>query len=163
MHIHRYEKIWLTFGITMLIVFLVVLGVGAFALGAQTPGEHDHSQNQSRQTVNPETVEQTAPFNELGLKKIGENEYDAYMLAFAFGYSPDKMEIPVGATVHFHITSKDVVHGFQIPGTNVNMMVVPGEVNHLTYKFTKQGEFLVLCNEYCGAAHEMMQTLIIVK
>jgi cytochrome c oxidase subunit 2 len=162
MHFHRYEKIWLTFGITMLIVFLVVLGVGAFALGAQPPGDH-HSGHTGREVVNPETVEQTEPFNQLGLRKIGDNEYDAYMLAFAFGYGPDKMEIPVGATVHFHITSKDVVHGFQIPGTNVNMMVVPGEVNNLTYKFTKTGEFLVLCNEYCGVAHEMMQTRIIVK
>ncbi|ULL18019.1 cytochrome C oxidase subunit II [Paenibacillus sp. H1-7] len=161
MHMHKLEKIWMTFGVSMLIVFLIVLGVGAFALGAQTPGDHAHGQH--RQVVDPETVEQTAPFNELGLKKIGENEYDAYMLAFAFGYGPEKMEIPTGATVHFHITSKDVVHGFQIPGTNVNMMVVPGEVNHLTYKFTKAGEYLVLCNEYCGTAHEVMQTRIIVS
>jgi cytochrome c oxidase subunit 2 len=168
MHIHRYEKIWLTFGLTMLVVFLAVLGVGAFALGAQPPGEQQnghaaHGQSAHRETVDPETVDKTAPFNELGLRKIGENEYDAYMLAFAFGYGPDKMEVPAGATIHFHITSKDVVHGFQIPGTNVNMMVVPGEINNLTYKFDKKGEYLVLCNEYCGAAHEMMQTRIIVK
>ncbi|MCS7458886.1 cytochrome c oxidase subunit II [Paenibacillus doosanensis] len=161
MHMHKLEKIWLIFGVSMLGVFLLVLGIGAFALGAQPPGDHDHGHH--REVVNPETVEQTAPFNDLGLKKIGDNEYDAYMLAFAFGYGPENMEIPAGATVHFHITSKDVVHGFQIPGTNVNMMVVPGEVNHLTYKFTKPGEYLVLCNEYCGAAHEMMQTRILVK
>ncbi|TBL81778.1 cytochrome c oxidase subunit II [Paenibacillus thalictri] len=156
MHIHRYEKIWLIFGIAMLVVFLAVLGIGTFARGAEPPGGHRHA-------VDPETVDQSAPFNDPGLKKIGDNEYEATMLAFAFGYSPEKMEIPVGATVHFNITSKDVVHGFQIPGTNVNMMVVPGEINHLTYKFTKAGEFLVLCNEYCGVAHEMMQTRIIVK
>ncbi|WP_284644802.1 cytochrome c oxidase subunit II [Paenibacillus silviterrae] len=156
MHIHRLEKIWLIFGIAMLITFLTVVGVGAFAQGMQPPGTHRH-------TVDPETVDKTAPFDKPGLKKVGDNEYEAYMLAFAFGYSPDKMEIPVGATVTFHITSKDVVHGFQIPGTNVNMMVMPGEVNQLTYKFTKPGEYLVLCNEYCGTAHEMMQTRIIVK
>jgi cytochrome c oxidase subunit II len=156
MHIHRLEKIWLIFGIVMLITFLSVVGVGAFAQGMQTPGTHRH-------TVDPETVEQTAPFNNLGLKKIGDNEYDAYMLAFAFGYAPDKMEVPVGAKINFHVTSKDVVHGFQIPGTNVNFMVMPGEVNQLSYTFTKPGEYLVLCNEYCGAAHEMMMTRIIVK
>ncbi|MBE1445082.1 cytochrome c oxidase subunit II [Paenibacillus sp. OAS669] len=161
MHMHKLEKIWLTVGVSMLGVFLIVLGVGAFALGAQPPG--DHASGHHREVVDPETVDQAAPFNEPGLKKIGDNEYDAYMLAFAFGYGPEKMEIPAGATVHFHMTSKDVVHGFQIPGTNVNMMVVPGEINHLTYKFTKPGEYLVLCNEYCGAAHEMMQTRIIVK
>jgi cytochrome c oxidase subunit 2 len=156
MHIHRYEKIWLTFGISMLMAFLVVLGVGTFVQGAHPPGGHHRA-------VDPETVDKTAPFDKPGLKKIGDNEYEANMLAFAFGYSPENMEIPVGATVHFNITSKDVVHGFQIPGTNVNMMVVPGEVNRLTYKFTKAGDYLVLCNEYCGAAHEMMQTRLIVK
>lgn len=156
MHIHRYEKIWLTFGISMLVVFLVVLGIGTFAQGAQPPGGHHHA-------VDPETVDQTAPFDKPGLKKIGENEYEANMLAFAFGYAPENMEIPAGSTVHFNITSKDVVHGFEIPGTNVNMMVVPGEVNHLTYTFAKAGDYLVLCNEYCGVAHEMMQTRIIVK
>ncbi|MEK3720806.1 cytochrome c oxidase subunit II [Paenibacillus sp. FSL H8-0034] len=163
MHLHRYEKIWLLFGVSMLVVFLIVLGVGAFAQGAQPPGQQHSGHAAHRETVNPETVESTAPFNQLGLKKIGENEYDAYMLAFAFGYGPEKMEIPLGATVHFHITSKDVVHGFEIPGTNVNMMVVPGEITQMTYKFTKAGELLVLCNEYCGIAHEMMQTRIIVK
>ncbi|WP_248926023.1 cytochrome c oxidase subunit II [Paenibacillus hamazuiensis] len=156
MHIHRLEKIWLTFGITMLAVFLGVVGVGAFANGMQPPGEHRH-------TVDPETVLKTEPFNNPGLRKIGDNEYEAYMVAFAFGYSPEKMEIPAGATVHFHITSPDVIHGFEIVGTNVNMMVIPGEINHLTYKFAKPGEYLVLCNEYCGAAHEMMATTIIVK
>ena len=156
MHIHRLEKIWLMFGIAMLVAFLAVVGVGAFAMGMQPPGDHRH-------TVDPETVDQVAPFNQPGLRKIGENEYEATMLAFAFGYAPEKMEIPLGATVHFQITSKDVVHGFQIPGTNINMMAVPGEVNHLTYKFDKAGNFLILCNEYCGVAHEMMMTTLIVK
>lgn len=156
MHIHRLEKIWLIFGISMLFVFLGILGVSAFAKGMQPPGEHRHA-------VDPETVATTAPFNEPGLRQVGEKEYDAYMLAFAFGYAPEKMEIEAGSTVNFYITTTDVVHGFQIVGTNVNMMVVPGEVNHLTYTFDKPGEYLILCNEYCGAAHENMFTTIIVK
>lgn len=156
MHIHRLEKIWLIFGISMLIVFLAVAGVGAFAMGMEPPGDHRH-------VVDPETVSTTAPFDKPGLEKIGDNEYNANLLAFAFGYSPKVMEIPLGAKVHFQITSTDVLHGFQIVGTNVNMMVIPGEVNHLTYTFSKPGEFLVLCNEYCGAAHEAMMMKIIVK
>ncbi|UUZ85018.1 hypothetical protein LJK88_16340 [Paenibacillus sp. P26] len=37
------------------------------------------------------------------------------------------MEVPVGSTVHFTVTSSDVVHALEIPGTNVNMMIVPGK------------------------------------
>lgn len=156
MHIHRLEKIWLILGIAMLVVFLSVIGVGAFTMGMQPPTGHHHS-------IDPEKVNETAPFDKPRLEKVREKEYNAYMVAYAFGYKPEKMEVPVGATVNFQITSSDVVHGFQIPGTNINMMVVPGEVNHLSYKFTEPGEYLVLCNEYCGAAHEFMSTTIIVK
>ena len=35
------------------------------------------------------------------------------MTAFVFGYGPDTIEIPAGATVDFIVTSKDVVHGFR--------------------------------------------------
>lgn len=156
MHIHRLEKIWLIFGITMLIVFLGVLAVGAFALGMQPPSGHI-------QSIDPDKVYEIPPFDQPGLVQIGENEYDAYMIAYVFGYEPAELEIPVGATVHFYITSPDVVHGFQIPGTNVNMMAVPGQVNELSHRFTKPGEYLILCNEYCGIGHEWMSTTMIVK
>lgn len=157
MHIHRLEKIWLTIGIAMLFVFLAVLGVGAFAMGMQPPDSHKYG------SVDPTTVAQQAPFDKPGLEKIGDNEYNAYMLAFAFGYSPVNLEIPKGAKVHFYVTSQDVVHGFAIVGTDVNLMAVPGEVNHITHTFDKAGDFLLLCNEYCGLAHEQMATHIIVK
>jgi len=136
----------------MLAVFLLVIGIGAFAMGMQPPG-HRHA-------IDPTKVYETPPFDRPGLEKIGENEYNAYVVAYVFGFNPGDLEIPAGATVHFYVTSSDVVHGFQIPGTNVNLMAVPGEVNHFTYTFDKPGEYLLLCNEYCGTGHEIMATVI---
>lgn len=156
MHMHRLEKMWLTFGLVMLFVFLGVLGVSAFAMGLQPPSEHHHM-------IDPTKVSETAPFDKPGIQKVADKEYEAVMVAFAFGYTPDKMEVPVGSTVHFTVTSQDVIHGFEIPGTNVNMMVIPGEVSQVSHKFTKPGEYLILCNEYCGTAHEYMATKIVVK
>ncbi|WJH37184.1 cytochrome c oxidase subunit II [Paenibacillus aurantius] len=158
MHIHRLEKIWLAFGMAMLAVFLLVIGVSAFAMGMAPPTSHAHDHK-----IDPAQVKTTAPFDKPGLRQTGDHEYEAVMTAFTFGYSPNRMEVPAGSTVHFTITSSDVVHGFEIPGTNVNMMILPGEINHATYTFTKPGEYLVLCNEYCGAAHEWMKTVIVVK
>lgn len=155
MHIHRLEKIWLTFGGAVIIAFIIALFVNAFAMGMTPPSD--------LQTVDPTKIDQTAPFDKPGLHKIGDNEYEAVMVAFAFGYNPNKIEVPAGAKVTFVSTSKDVVHGFEIPGTNVNMMVVPGNVNRVTQTFNKPGEYLILCNEYCGAAHQMMMAKVIVK
>ena len=39
MHFHKFEKIWLTFGIGALVLFLVILGYGAFYLGTH-PQSH---------------------------------------------------------------------------------------------------------------------------
>jgi cytochrome c oxidase subunit II len=155
MHIHRLEKIWLVFGTSMLFVFLLVLGIGTFALGVEPPSHHE--------PIDPAKVAETAPFDKPGLKQIGEKRYEAVMTAFTFGYEPTDMVIPVGSTVKFTVTSKDVVHGFQIPGTNVNVMVVPGQISQVEHTFKEPGEYLILCNEYCGAAHEFMATKVIVK
>lgn len=155
MHLHRYEKIWLLLGGAALALFTVLLAVNAFAMGMAPPSD--------LQVIDPQKVSETPPFDKPGLKQITDKEYDAYMIAYAFGFTPAKMEVPVGSKVNFHVTSTDVVHGFQIPETNVNIMLVPGHVNSVSYTFDKPGEYLILCNEYCGAGHQLMATTIIVK
>jgi len=141
----------------MLAVFLIILGIMAFSMGMKPPSEHHH-------TVDPMKVSETAPFDKPGLNQIGRNHYEAIMTAYAFGYEPSEpMEVTVGSKVDFIVTSSDVVHGFAIVGTNVNMMIVPGEVSHITHTFDKPGEYLILCNEYCGTGHEFMATTIVVQ
>jgi cytochrome c oxidase subunit 2 len=148
MHIHKYEKIWLLSGAVCLIVFLCIVGVSAFAMGNQPPSHME--------TIDPEKAAVTSPFDKPGLMKIGRKEYKAVILAQAFSYSPSKMKVPVGSTVHFNVTSTDVVHGFEIPSTNVNMMITPGYVSEISYTFDKPGKYLLLCNEYCGTGHHVM-------
>lgn len=156
MHLHRLEKTWLGIGIAMLAIFLIVLGTMAFSMGMAPPSQHHHA-------LDPTKVSETAPFDKPGITKIGENRYEAVLVSYAFGYEPQKLEVPAGSTVDFTVTSSDVVHGFAIVGTNVNLMVVPGEVSHISHTFDKPGEYLILCNEYCGTGHEYMKTTIVVK
>ncbi|MCA0986471.1 cytochrome c oxidase subunit II [Guptibacillus algicola] len=149
MHFHKFEKIWLIVGSGTLIVFLLIIGINAFAMGHTPPSEDE--------ILNPREVDTTPPFDEPGLKKVSENEYELVMVAQAFTFESVKdLKIPKGATVHFKVTSKDVVHGFQIPKTNVNMMITPGHVNSITHTFDETGQFLILCNEYCGVGHQAM-------
>ncbi len=96
-------------------------------------------------------------------ERIGPNEYVLTSVSFVFGYDPKEVTVPAGAKVHFRVTSRDVIHGFYIPGTTVNMMVEPGHITEQTYTFDKPGKYLVLCHEYCGSGHHLMQGTIYVK
>lgn len=152
MHLYKYEKIWLILGGATLALFLIVVGVGAFAMGQHPPSHGD--------IIEPEKVFETPPFDQPGLKQIGENEYELVIVAQAFMFDPGNIEIPKGAKVHFIVASPDVVHGLSIAQTNVNMMVTPGHINRLTHTFHEAGEYLMLCNEYCGIGHQVMGTRI---
>ncbi|MGM9929406.1 MAG: cytochrome c oxidase subunit II [Bacillus sp. (in: firmicutes)] len=154
MHMHKYEKIWLIFGVTALLVFLSVLGVSAFYMGNEPAS--------CLVTIDPKKVDETAPFNKPGLHKVeGEEwDYELVFVASAFSYAPAKVEVPKGAKVKVIATTKDVIHGFEVAGTNVNMMLEPGYVSEYETTFNKAGEFLVLCNEYCGLGHHMMSSRI---
>ncbi|UOE95856.1 cytochrome c oxidase subunit II [Alkalihalobacillus sp. LMS39] len=152
---HKSEKIWLSLSFGMILLFMIATGYQAFALGMAPPG--------GMETIDPQKVDETAPFDNPGITQIGENEFEVVMVLELYRFTPADLEIPAGATVHFKLTSKDVIHGFQIVGTNANGMVMPGYVLTMTQTFTEPGEYLVLCNEFCGAGHQFMATTIIVK
>ncbi|MBX6377123.1 MAG: cytochrome c oxidase subunit II [Clostridia bacterium] len=106
--------------------------------------------------VDPATALQTRPFNRPGLHRTGPDTYELVMVARAWSFTPARVDIPAGAEVTFRITSVDVVHGFRIPGTTVNAMLVPGQVTVVRHRFTKAGTYTFFCHEYCGNAHHVM-------
>lgn len=155
MKMHRFEEVWLVFAAAVIIISMVITGYQAFALGMGPPS--------GKEVIDPQAVDTTAPFDNPGVFEVGDNEYEVVMTLQAFSFTPNDIEIPVGSEVTFIMTSKDVVHGMQIVDTNVNAMVMPGHIQKVTQKFDKPGEYLVLCNEYCGTGHQLMSTTITVK
>lgn len=152
----KLEKIWLVIGTASLFLFLVITGVMAVAMGLNPP-------DGMKTTIEPDKVEAQAPFDNLGVEQIGPNEYKATILSFAFGYDPNTITVPVGSTVHFEATTKDVVHGMHIAGTPVNLMLIPGHIAEYTQTFNEPGEYLFVCHEYCGIGHEVMFGKLIVE
>lgn len=155
MEIHRYEKIWLFLSGAMLVIAIVYSGYQTFALG--------HGPPSGVGTIDPENVEETEPFDNPGVFEVGENEYEVVMILRAFSFEPNEVVIPAGSTVHFKMTSTDVVHGFQVIDTNINAMVMPGHIQEATQTFNEPGEYLAICNEYCGAGHQLMSMTITVE
>ncbi|HEX6636817.1 MAG TPA: hypothetical protein VF033_04095 [Steroidobacteraceae bacterium] len=78
------------------------------------------------------------------------------VLAEQYAFHPNCIVVPEGQPVTFRVTSSDVVHGFQIFGTNVNTMVVPGYISTFVATLEGTGERIMPCHEFCGVGHAAM-------
>lgn len=154
MHVERYERYWMWVATAMLALF-----TGAIVATAVSGSVHPPSHSE---TVNPDTLTVQGEFATPGVVK-GQGGVTVVMRAEFYAFQPSVIRVPVGVPVTFRITSPDVLHGFQIVGTNVNLTVAPGYVNQATTTFETPGKYLVVCNEFCGLAHHLMQSTILVE
>ncbi len=159
MHIHRFEKLWIGLSLFLIACFIGIVFFGFTVLDLKVPGG-----DPSGETVDPQNLSET-PFGDPGIRKVedGPVEYEVYMVARQFLFQPgtgQPLELPADTRVTIHLTSPDVIHGFQVAGTNINSMAIPGQVATFTTIFPDPGEYGILCNEYCGAAHHTMEGLI---
>ena len=155
MHVHRQERLWMAFGLAILVLFAAVITTAAVVDGLVPPSRV--------QSIDPTKVAQTPPFDHPGLRKIAEGAYEAYYVARIFSFSPAEIKVPAGSRVTFYVTSADVEHGFSIPATGVNTMVTPGWVSSVSHTFKERGTYLLVCNEYCGAGHHTMAAKVTVE
>lgn len=111
----------------------------------------------------PECLPYDKVYEEPKVNKLDENTYQVFSVASMWQFQPAEIYIPVGSEVDFYLTSKDVVHGFNIAQKNVNMMAVYGSINKTTVKFDKPGVYDIICHEYCGIGHQSMRAQVIVN
>lgn len=158
MHIDRYERLFLYAAVALLVVFMGAVAVSSFAYGIRVPSAYER--------VDPRTVATPpSPWGEPAenrLKELSPGNYEVYVLAQMWQFTPATITVPQGSRVTFYVTSKDVQHGFKISGTNINMMALPGEVGRLTATFDTPGTYNFICHEYCGALHHTMYGQLVV-
>lgn len=111
----------------------------------------------------PECLPFDKAYTEPKVAQLDSNTYQVYAVAQMWQFQPSEIYIPVGSEVDFYVTSKDVVHGFNIAEKNVNLMAVYGNINKFTVKFDKPGVYPIICHEYCGVGHQNMQAQVIVN
>jgi cytochrome c oxidase subunit 2 len=153
--VYLYELAWILPSIAIPIGMLAALVVTAFGANIHLPSTVGR--------VDPTRVTETAPFDKLGLTELAPGQYEVRMVAQIWSFTPQEIRVPVGSTVHFWATSKDVVHGFFIPHAHVNVMLLPGQVAHVETRFDKPGEYPIICHEYCGISHHTMAGRVIVE
>ena len=104
----------------------------------------------------PGCVTSVKPFTEGRLIQIAPNRYEAHVVSKMFSFKPGSLKIPKGSVVDFYVTTTDVVHGFYVDGTDVNLMAVPNAVTYAQAHFDKPGKYQVICHEFCGLGHQEM-------
>jgi cytochrome c oxidase subunit 2 len=98
--------------------------------------------------------------NVVGFQWSWEFDYPQYGVkenGYMWGEGPlPVMEIPVGETVRFNLTSPDVVHAFWVPEFLFKRDVIPAHPNHFEITATQTGTFTGHCSELCGVYHSRM-------
>lgn len=155
MRVDSYEKIFMALGVLVLIGGLVAIGISVVYFGIHVPSPGGR--------LAPADVRATEPFDEPGVYETGDGEYEVIMIASTWQFTPNEVRVPAGSEVTFRLTSTDVVHGFLIEKTAVNLMAIPGQVGEVTATFDEPGEHLFLCHEYCGSGHHVMDGRVVVE
>ena len=154
MNVHLYERIWMWASGALIAAFVttvLVTGIG----GALQPPSHV-------ETIDPLRVWRDPRFARPGVS-VDARGATVVTVGTMFAYVPAEIRVPAGKPVTFRMTSADVTHGFANVGTNANTMVVPGYVSQFTTTFPRPGEYLIVCNEYCGLGHHVMSAKLIVE
>jgi cytochrome c oxidase subunit II len=146
--IATWERRWIALSGLMSLMFVILI---AYSLA--TEGGHI-AQVAGRGT--PESLLAASIFAEPGVRVTSPTEVQVSLVAQAFSFSPERIVVPLGAEVTFYLTARDVIHGWQVDRTNLNVIVIPGEIAVLRYTFTRPGTYRVVCNEYCGIGHQNM-------
>jgi cytochrome c oxidase subunit 2 len=111
----------------------------------------------------PECLPFDKAYLEPKITQLDEKTFQVYAVAQMWQFQPSQINIPAGSEVDFYVSSKDVVHGFNISEKNVNLMAIYGNINKTTVKFEKPGIYKITCHEYCGIGHQAMQAEVIVN
>lgn len=154
--IERVELIW---------IFIAFLW-GLFMFGFMVAWHFIGNQNLSKEAyrVNPASyVQRVEEFakkyqvrEEAGIPVVKPPPgADVYLVARTYEWWPI-LELNKGQSYRIHLSSADVIHGFSLQPTNINISVYPGYEHIISLTPTETGEFGIICNEFCGLGHHLM-------
>jgi cytochrome c oxidase subunit II len=149
-HSERVERRWATVAVVILVLLVAVATFAAIHLGAMP---------QSRvETADPRTLHLFGEFIDSNLGSAVEPDGSVTVRAIGqqYSFTPSCILVPTDTPVTFRATSADVVHGFLVERTNINLMLVPGYISSLGARFETPGDRLMPCHEFCSVGHEGM-------
>jgi cytochrome c oxidase subunit 2 len=149
------------------IVLASVAFMSAVAIGWIFLGDHNVP-TRSYRTTPAEFSKQVSDFTarfatDTGAVRVPPGE-DGYMMAARYAFFPE-LVLTAGEEYTIWFSSMDALHGLSIVGggQNINLEIAPNHAYGATFTPDTPGEYLIVCNEYCGLGHHTMKGRIIVE
>ena len=110
------------------------------------------------ETINPSTLHLGGEFTEdnLGSAVERDGSVTVRVVGQQYSFTPQCILVPDRTPIRFRVTSSDVIHGFIIAETNVNVMLEPGYISTFHAQFRKPAMHVMPCHEFCGVGHAGM-------
>ena len=146
----RVERRWASVSVGLVLLLVVM---AAYA------GIHQAVMPQAQlETADPRTLHIAGEFVEANLGSALEPNGSVTVRAIGqqYSFTPQCITVPTDTPITIRVTSADVVHGFLIQGSNVNVMLVPGYISSIVTSFATPGDHTMPCHEFCGNGHEGM-------
>ena len=113
MKVDLYERIWIVLAMVTIVAFLAAVLVAAGGHAVHPPSHME--------TIDPTTVLVDSEFaTDLGVHQGEDGALTVRMVAKTYIFEPGVVRVPAGKPITFRMTSPDVIHGFQVVGTNAN-------------------------------------------
>ena len=82
-----------------------------------------------------------------------------------FQFWPSQVIVQEGEEVELRVRSDDTIHGFRIVGFGTNLEIPKRGHGYAVARFTgsRPGRYTFECNRLCGAGHNFMRGVIIVR
>jgi cytochrome c oxidase subunit 2 len=139
---------WLTFGVPIAIVLLLLSAIWTFYVLGATAAASGHPKI---------TVEV------IGHQWWWEVRYSWFGDPRRTFETANEIHIPVGVPVEVHLTSADVIHSFWVPQLAGKTDTIPGQINHAWLEADKPGVYRGQCTEFCGLQHAHMALYVIAQ
>src|SRR5580765_4692875 len=88
--------------------------------------------------------------------------HDIQIAAIQYAFEPATIQVTAGESVRLVIRSKDVVHGFAIPGLKIEARIpAGGEPVIVELVAPPPGHYDIACSEFCGSGHGQMKASLV--
>ncbi len=174
-------RLWWVLLTIATIVFLIVMGLLAYALWRRRTGASAIGNGRTFVTVAggllPAVVLVGLMIYTVGVQNALSRPNEAAYVIQIIGHQwwwevhyPDEgvvtaneIHIPVGQPVILKLTSADVIHSFWAPQLQAKTDLLPGQTNTTWITASSPGVYRTECAEFCGLQHAHMHMLIIAE